>query len=704
MAHQQVKYHQLLSLRLTTPSHIGYYDEYRSARTHCVGVKISKKAVMETRLRELGNLVKACREKKGISQEALARACGTNRSVVAHLEQGIREPGANVLDLIRDHLAIPESQWHRFVDPESQLRIEFENHLAELVGSDISLEQDDDREGVVTTAERQIKLLFTKTRSDSETFDLFNTILVYYGVSPVSHDFFKTYLGPGAFGSMTKFKEAVTTYQMDAIRLFSTFGEAYREMNGTDNLPDLLSSLKERKPSQYYDRSDWDLIDNIEDDHLPDLGYISVARVRQETAERQTLVTFLEELAKKIRKEGTQVIQSYQERQRRRIDSLLRKFDSRIEHGLFSPLFAPDPDALKREAIRLAPKSESELARMEETQRKALRNLSSYLTADYMDVYVATSMRSDADFVSVNQFVVSLFQHPDIRPLKLRYFNPTQSWIEDRIAKGLVEALMLRRAEITIYMAQKTDTFGKDSEASVALGQGKPVIVYVPKLILKDDPQTDTESLARMERTQLVTILVQEEDGTDSGTDIDDAIDDESLIGRILVGRLRKASDEQISDAVKRHWSDFDLYGESERISDNLKRSKYREWLDDTTKGSGGLPIPADIRDNVIGILVAVAIRFEGRARLFREIHPLALQVILSSGVLNGILVVRSVEQCARILRMLIENRLELTMSKDHLNYRLVERSTGSTVRVISRHKLLRNAFEIHYWQKRRSS
>ena len=65
--------------------------------------------------------------------------------------------------------------------------------------------------------------------------------------------------------------------------------------------------------------------------------------------------------------------------------------------------------------------------------------------------------------------------------LNLRYFNPTQSWIDDRIAKGLVEALMLRRATVTIYMAQKTDTFGKDSEASVALGQGRPVIVYVPK-------------------------------------------------------------------------------------------------------------------------------------------------------------------------------------------------------------------------------
>lgn len=92
-------------------------------------------------------------------------------------------------------------------------------------------------------------------------------------------------------------------------------------------------------------------------------------------------------------------------------------------------------------------------------------------------------MRTEADFVSVSGFTDALFKHDELRPLKLRFFDPTQSWIEDRVAKGLVEALMLRRSSMTIYMAQKSDTFGKDSEASVALGQGKPVVVYVPKLL-----------------------------------------------------------------------------------------------------------------------------------------------------------------------------------------------------------------------------
>src|SRR5690606_16906049 len=96
------------------------------------------------------------------------------------------------------------------------------------------------------------------------------------------------------------------------------------------------------------------------------------------------------------------------------------------------------------------------------------------------------------------------------KPLKLRYFNPTQSWIEDRIAKGLVEALMLKRASITIYMAQKSDTFGKDSEASVALGQGKPVIVYVPRLSFPDGI-VDTEQLFLKSRSDLLSMLSTEE-------------------------------------------------------------------------------------------------------------------------------------------------------------------------------------------------
>jgi hypothetical protein len=139
-------------------------------------------------------------------------------------------------------------------------------------------------------------------------------------------------------------------------------------------MPDVnpaLAPLEPRSVDSYNDRTEWDVLEDIEDQRLPDLGYISAARVKKETFERQALKTFLEGLAKSARKDGVLDLKETNEKTRRRMDSLLRKFDSSLPHGLFSTLFAPDPDLLEREAIRLAPKSQVELARMSETQHIA---------------------------------------------------------------------------------------------------------------------------------------------------------------------------------------------------------------------------------------------------------------------------------------------------------------------------------------------
>jgi len=64
--------------------------------------------------------------------------------------------------------------------------------------------------------------------------------------------------------------------------------------------------------------------------------------------------------------------------------------------------------------------------------------------------------------------------------------------------------------------------------------------------------------------------------------------------------------------------------------------------------------------------------------------------------------VVRSVKQCSDILSALIHNELKFKLVKDQHNYRLVEVETNSIMRVISRHTLLRNAFEAQYVRERR--
>jgi len=182
------------------------------------------------------------------------------------------------------------------------------------------------------------------------------------------------------FSSTEALAVAVENYHKDAIRLFSTLSEAYRVMNAR-SLEDVLHPLLENELSQYHERSDWATIEEIQDARLPDLGYISAARVKQESAERKALQKFLTDLAPKLKGQGKAALDSIPEKSRRRMDSLLRKFDSSFKHGLLSPLFAPDSDELIREAQRLAPKSDQELASMQQTQDIALRNLGHYLAA-----------------------------------------------------------------------------------------------------------------------------------------------------------------------------------------------------------------------------------------------------------------------------------------------------------------------------------
>jgi transcriptional regulator with XRE-family HTH domain len=649
-------------------------------------------------LQELGDQIRAAREDRKLSQPELAASITppTNRSAIAHLEQGRRIASPQVLEGICEYLQIPSRYWKPFTEPENLVRLNFEEAISELIGRPVTLRFHDEHSAVV--AQDSIKNLFRLDYTDEQARDALNSILVYYDVPPMSREFFTRYFSDDAVKSPESLLKSVRRFQAEAIRIFSTFGEAYRSLNEDGRLGFYLEPLASRSLDWYRNRRPWDVIETIPEERLPDLGYISAARARQEAEERRELADFLLDLADKIESEGKAAIDGYTERKRRRMGSLLRKFNSRFEHDLMSPLFSPDGDAIRREASAIAPKEEGDLARIEQTQAQAQRNLAKYLAADYLDVYVATSMRTNADFVSVSAFVRNLFSHEEVRPLKLRYFNPTQSWIDDRVAKGLVEALMLKRSSLTIFMAQKSDTFGKDSEASVALGQGKPVIVFVPKWVWPD-ANIDSEMLSAKGKADLEQLVAQE--GSEEDREFDPTMDNESLLGRLLTLRLNAIQSRGIAPLVRAHWADFDLYSEDVRIENAETRIKYRQWLDIVTQEGQSEEPSAEIRDHLIGILVAVSIRFEGRARLFREQHPLALQVILSTGVLNGILVARSVDSCASLLSSLMRNELDLELREDEWNYRLVERTTGSTIRVISRNTLIVNAFSAFYARQR---
>jgi hypothetical protein len=166
-----------------------------------------------------------------------------------------------------------------------------------------------------------------------------------------------------------------------------------------------------------------------------------------------------------------------------------------------------------------------------------------------------------------------------VSPLKLRHFDPTLSFVDDRITKGLIECLMIRRAKVTIYNAGEQDSLGKDSELAATLAQGKPVIAYIP---------TDAEDEARRAR-------------------------------------------------------------------------------------------------------------LDRRAGIFKVDHPLGLQIDISSGVAHGIVVVRSPDQCAAMLRKILLNDLQLSIVHESGNFKLIERDTGSVLRVVTDDVQLTHAFWTYF-------
>jgi hypothetical protein len=300
------------------------------------------------------------------------------------------------------------------------------------------------------------------------------------------------------------------------------------------------------------------------------------------------------------------------------------------------------------------------------TEAQGLGNTDIYLTWDYMDVYIATSMRKRWEFEETAEFVSELFGNATIRNLNLRYFDPTQSQCSYRIDKGLVEALMLKRARCTVYMVQESDTMGKDSELASTLAQGKPVIAYVPRIV-------DTESHARklhqypLDFFKLRCQVLQAEG----------ALENPKLVPKLTA--IEPEFDKLISDFIQ----SFVAYREKQPFS------LWTEKEDEFRAASSAFGLICRI------LATAEQFNFDRRADTLRGIHPLSLQVHLESGVANGVLVVRSVEECADVLNRLLTNSLEflIEFSKKEGCTLLKEKTSESPFRAVSNYEKLANSF-----------
>ena len=165
---------------------------------------------------------------------------------------------------------------------------------------------------------------------------------------------------------------------------------------------------------------------------------------------------------------------------------------------------------------------------------------------------------------------------------------------------------MLKRAKCTVYFAQETDTFGKDSELASTLAQGKPVIAFVPK----PAPGYVGELASKLK----------------------DLYPDRSEPS-ILLDQLRIFSPESA-------WKELTV----------------RNWLDEPSR------VNLDVLKERLS--QSISDHYERRARMLREDHPLGIQVNLATGVANGVLVVRTVEDCAELIWRVVTKNLQFTLDQ----------------------------------------
>jgi hypothetical protein len=308
----------------------------------------------------------------------------------------------------------------------------------------------------------------------------------------------------------------------------------------------------------------------------------------------------------------------------------------------------------------------SELSqKIKNVEATALNNTDVYLTWDYMDVYIATSMRNQWEFEDTAEVVEELFRAPRVRTLNIRYFDPTQSLCKYRIDKGLVEALMLKRARCTVYMVQESDTMGKDSELASTLAQGKPVIAYVPKI----EVSKHAEKL-RVYPLEFFKIRFQV-------LQVEGIFDDPKC--REELGKLEP----DFPGLINGFMVDLSKYRSNQPFT--LWKTREEEFKSQQKTFHSLCKILATAEKH----------NFEKRAGVLKTVHPLGLQVHLESGVANGVLVVRTIAECADVLVRLLTNNLKFNITVDEKEgcTILEESITECAFRAVTLYEKLSNSF-----------
>ncbi len=458
---------------------------------------------------------------------------------------------------------------------------------------------------------------FSNAQKMGIDYNQFNELMLVLNENIVSQGFFDFFFGKKLL-KLDDLKQGVTKFRAFAFLFFGNFRFAYKSLIHLDEseiearfrsyLRESIAIIKE-----FADRSQKILeIEKIDRDKTWYLGYVSGKKAERE----------LQAVKRKRNKEY----------------SIFKKFLTQLT------------------------------CEIESEQKIALANTNIYLTWDRLDLYFATSMRNKWEYEETYDLIENIFKDSRLQQFKLRYFDPTQSTCANSREKGLIEGLMLKRASCTIYLAQESDTMGKDSELAATLTQNKPVIAYVP--------EHDPIAYAKKIRSYPLNFFKK----------------------RLLI-LLAEDSFEEISDYDKWNKLLVDCDPSFKKTISNFldELEKYREkqpfelWVEKEEDFKAKSLLFGKVCD-ILSIVECYS--FDRRAELLQLRHPLSMQVDMQTGVANGVLVVRKTTDCIELLYRILTNELQFDIKNDPKGFIILEeRISKSPFRVIVKNEKLTNSY-----------
>lgn len=493
----------------------------------------------------------------------------------------------------------------------------------------------------------------------------FNELLLIVNKDRVSEPFFRFFFSTSTAEeppscTVDELRRGVEEFQRTALLCFGNFIYAFRSLSRARSRAEICSklgvlcsrpedmeqSLRKRQPPILS-------VKPISRDDTYLIGYLSTAEILAEHHRAKFLLQAIPENHRISWSELDSALEDIGAGHKEPTKQLVSVLRQRLEREA-SPQDLRQ--LLNEEFVQL-----DELAqRVERTHLVGDRNTDVYLTWDHMDVYFATSMRKRWEYEDLYDFVNALMARPELAELNIRYFDPTQSFDKNRINKGLVEALMLKRATCTVYSVQDTDTLGKDSELAATLAQGKPVIAYAPQIDVNERVQQLGLQRPRALKERLQFIFYADESFGATFT-----------------------ADMEFIQSFSAALDAFEANMPWRALTDASASQQFR-----SAHG-------ADLTRFCRVIALSEQRIYNKRADTMLKAHPLALQVNLDTGVANGVLVVRDIPTCAVLVRRILTNSMEFEVRNDPdtNSWLLVERLTNSIFRVVTRDRKLTNCF-----------